>query len=213
MLNDDKQLDDAIAQVAREIEPERDLWPAIETRLPDRWGSRWGSRGRSRWGTRRSDSWAGGLVLAMAASAVLYVGVSNEDVTKVVRETTGAHEPEPLAVRDVAALPGSSAETALAVGALAKFGAAEAHPWILDYETAVFSLETIFRAQRDTLEPSVFAVVNDNLAVVDEAIERSRSALDAEPESPLLLAVVQDAYQDKLELLDQASGLVDGMNR
>jgi len=51
-------------------------------------------------------------------------------------------------------------------------------------------------------------VLEESLATIDRALERSRTALAADPANPYLNAHLQETMRRKVELLRQAAALV-----
>lgn len=184
----DERLDEAIAALSRELEPARDLWPEIDARLGNRQAAR-----RFEWLT-------GSLVLAAAAAVVLVVGLDDTRDAPTVHEfvqaragdaDTQAPESSSVASPGLAEEPASMGPDLLL-----------AHPWLGDYETAASSLEAAYHRRRADLEPDVVNVVETNLVVVDQALVATQLAFADAPDDPDLLAMVQDAYEHKLDLLD-----------
>ena len=76
------------------------------------------------------------------------------------------------------------------------------------YDHAVADLRAVLEAGKGKLKPETIAVLEENLATIDRAIERSRKALEADPANPYLNAHVQAAMRRKLEVLRRAADLV-----
>lgn len=70
---------------------------------------------------------------------------------------------------------------------------------------AASDLLAAYSQRRTLLDEELLAVFDDNLAVVDQAIERSRAALRTSPEDEHLHRVLRQAYDHKLELLRAAT--------
>ncbi len=75
------------------------------------------------------------------------------------------------------------------------------------YTRSIADLSAVYARQRDSLPPQTRALVERNLATIEQAITESRSALLLEPANPMLESLVLTAYQRKLDFLEQAAGL------
>ena len=73
------------------------------------------------------------------------------------------------------------------------------------YDAAVADLERVLSERREALDPRTVQVLEENLRIIDRAIERSRQALDADPTNPYLNQHLADTKQRKLELLRRAT--------
>ena len=62
-----------------------------------------------------------------------------------------------------------------------------------------------FDRRRPLLDRELLAVYDENLDIVDDAIDRSRAALVTRPTDPHLQRVLDRAYRHKLALLRRAS--------
>lgn len=76
------------------------------------------------------------------------------------------------------------------------------------WDRAIEDLRGVLDAGRDKLDPRTVAVLEQSLATIDRALERSRQALAADPANPYLNAHVQQTMRRKVELLRQAAALV-----
>lgn len=74
-----------------------------------------------------------------------------------------------------------------------------------EYSDELKELQTIVRNSRGTLAPETMKILEDNLAIIDNAIGEARAALQADPNSGMLVEMLRSAYQKKLELLRQAA--------
>ena len=86
--------------------------------------------------------------------------------------------------------------------------AAEQH-----YTRVIASLEQIAQTDRTTLDTPVAAVVDENLAVLDEAIGESRAALKQEPSSELAQESLFEALRSKIALLQETIALINEMRK
>ena len=71
-------------------------------------------------------------------------------------------------------------------------------------------LERILREQSERLDPQTVMVIERSLQAIDEAIQQSRAALDADPANTYLNSHLADARRRKLDLLRRAAGLSSG---
>jgi anti-sigma factor RsiW len=73
------------------------------------------------------------------------------------------------------------------------------------YRSEVDELQTALRKNRAQLAPATVRILEDNLRIIDAAIQEARTALANDPQSPTLGELLRSAYQQKLELLKQAA--------
>jgi len=76
------------------------------------------------------------------------------------------------------------------------------------YDEAVRELEDALDAGRSQLDPETVKILESNLQSIDQAIEQSRHALEADPANGFLYSHLAEARQRKLTLLRRASLLV-----
>ena len=69
------------------------------------------------------------------------------------------------------------------------------------FDQAVADLVVILEEEREFLNPETVRIVEENLAIIDRAIERSRQALMQDPESEYLRSHLEDTMHRKLTLL------------
>lgn len=169
------------AGLPREIEPSRDLWPGLAGRLATAQGVVRGRFGR-RW--QRP--------LAVAAAAVVGVGVL------LVAYSLGRQHGSPRVVLAPAASP-----LAVPAGlADTTFAGAEA-----EFSQARDALLAALEARRGTMSQDTLRVVDDNLRLIDQAIEGISAALVDDPLNPRLANQLAAAYRRQIELLQRATGL------
>jgi hypothetical protein len=82
-----------------------------------------------------------------------------------------------------------------------------AAPAEAQYEEAIAGLERLASAQDAALDPQTRAVLQQNLATIDRAIDESRAALADEPASALAQDSLLDALDTKVALLQDAVAL------
>lgn len=160
-----------------ELAPPRDLWPDIATRLEPRDGLLAFS---PRWRRRLAPALA--LAAAAALLAVLQLPPSPSPGSQVGPGETSAR---PIAVASV-----------LEPGAL---GAAQD-----DYERATRQLLDAFKTQRGAMAPETQAVLERNLATIDQALGEIRGALQQDPENAQLTRLLNTTHRRRLVVLQQA---------
>lgn len=174
-----RRLVDSIAGLPDEIQPERDLWPDVEARLEPRSNL---VRGRFREAERRWIAIAATVLAAVGSLLIAYtLGRQHSETTTVV-----ARDATPLAV------PAALSDT--------DFADAEA-----EFRSARDELLATLESRRDSLSPETRRVVDANLKVIDEAIERISSALVEDPLNPRLANQLASAYRRQIDLLQRAN--------
>lgn len=183
---------DEAAALAPEIAPPADLWAGIAARLEPRAAPELapeipviGPRA-----PRRVPWW-----MQAAAAVALVVTTSLATLALSRGRPDGT-----LAKGDAVEAPAAPARANGA--ALAAFRPAEK-----EYERAISDLEAVLETNRDQLAPQTVATLEANLRVIDRAIEESRAALAADPNSRELARMLSDAYYAKLGVLRRAVSL------
>jgi hypothetical protein len=164
----------------RDVEPERDLWPAIEARVASR-------RGRVLRGP-----WRGAARVALAAAAALVVTVT----LLLVRQ------PGSPAV-------GSGAEV-IGSGSAARAPLALASERALVDGGLLHVRQDLLRSiseRRGRLDPETQAMVDRNLRIIDRALGEIYQALETDPDNHVLEQLLADTYQHEAEFLKQISTL------
>jgi anti-sigma factor RsiW len=75
------------------------------------------------------------------------------------------------------------------------------------YETTVRTLEQELELRRADMDPATVAVVEENLKIIDKAIEEARAALADDPSSSYLTTHLAQTMQRKVDLLQRATSL------
>lgn len=75
------------------------------------------------------------------------------------------------------------------------------------YDSAVAELERALRTGRGRLDAATVRVIEENLAIIDRAIDQARRALAADPGSVYLNSHLGDTLKRKVELLRRATAL------
>ena len=81
------------------------------------------------------------------------------------------------------------------------------------FTSAIAGLEVIARSDRAALDMDTADVVQANLTVIDGAINESRAALVAEPDSRVAQQSLFDAMRSKIELLQDVVALINEMRK
>lgn len=170
-----------VASSLQDRAPAEDLWPGIRERIATR-EDRVVPITRP---TRRiSLSWT---QLAAASIAFLIIGAAS-----VWLATSGPEPGEPPAI--------AGRTTGGTVTPVADFGDAT-------YEAAVEDLQAALDASRDELDPETVRTIEQNLTIIDRAIEDTRRALAADPSSAYLSAHLAEQRQRKLDVLRRATSV------
>ena len=196
----------AEARALEDYEPDHDLWTGIQSRLRttplaiDRSAQSKveGRRSSVRAPVRRRVFALSMPQLAAAALACAVIGGGG------VLVATGAFGPTtPVATAPPSGAGPSGGPSVTSVAVL---------PGEEAYDRAVSDLRAVLSAGRSRLKPETIAVLEENLATIDRAIEQSRRALEADPANPYLNAHVQAAMRRKLEVLRRAADLVSAQS-
>jgi hypothetical protein len=174
-----------------EILPERDLWSGIAARLEPRGETLVEVAPAAR---RRAlmPRWA------MQAAAMVALMVGTSVISFRMGRTPGEVPPTEGKSTEESARRTQKPQTALA--AWQEGGQPQ-------YETAIAELETVLDRNRSRLSPETVRVLEQNLAIIDEAIRQAREALRRDPNSPEVAEMLSDAYDQKLNVLQQAVAL------
>ena len=168
------------------LQPDRDLWPAIEGKLdsgPARLLS-FGARRHAPGARRTTMAW--GWPAGLAAAAVMLVALT-ATITMVVMRN-GSEQPR---TRDAIAPAGGAV--------LASYRAAEN-----EYLRATDDLRRALEQRRDDLAPGTIALLEENMRLVDEAITQMWTALENDPGHAGNRHLFNRLYQKKVMLLQQA---------
>jgi len=83
-----------------------------------------------------------------------------------------------------------------------------AKPSVQDtYDSEIARLRTVIRDRRSQLDPNTLAVIERNMAVIDDAIAQCKAALRRDPASRFLMQSLNSALDTKVELLRTAASL------
>jgi hypothetical protein len=164
--------------------PERDLWPGIAGRL----GLPAGPVEVVPLAPRRAARRFAFTLPQLAAAAIAFLLLGAGGVW-VARD--GA--PTSVAERPAAGAAGTP------TARVADF------PGEAGYAEAVGELERILEENRDRLDPATVQAVEQNLAIIDQAIEDTRRALAGDPADPYLNRHLAATLQRKVDVLRQAT--------
>lgn len=169
-----QRLRDRVGALSDSLEPDEDLWPAIHARLGLQ-----DELTAARTRRRRSLTRAAALVGTIAATLLLGIGIGRMTPRGGASDTP-----------DIAAAPQPTADVQLAANYEDPV-----------YTAAVADLEAVLDEVRSELQPETVAAVEENLAIINQAIADAEAALVADPASETLYKHLADIRQRKLRLL------------
>jgi hypothetical protein len=137
--------------------------------------------------------------LAVAAALIAAVGIT------LVLFKRGLDTPSGVRPAVVA---GNAAPNDLVESVESELQLAAAH-----YEKAIAALELVANQSDSPLDAEVMVTVKQNLAVIDKAIDDSRTALRSQPESQLAQESLFDAFRRKVSLLQDTIALMNEMRK
>ena len=180
-----REMAEMVAELPDAIEPPHDLWAGIAARIGNPENELANRRFRRERRIRMAVvmSWFG----AVAAALVLGVGLGR-------------------------IFPGNSPQTASGGGTgTAPVPAVTPTAMLASYEEpaydqAVAELEAILAAMREDLEPETVQVVEENLAIIDQAIAEARAALLQDPANQQLHSHLSHTMKKKLDVLRMVTG-------
>jgi len=185
------------ARALAPVAPSADLWRAVADRIASPEGTRpiVGNFGGRR---RLSFTWP-----ELVAASLLLVLVSG---WAALRLTTNRPQPSraTLEVRPDAGAPGQPLANA-----------PDAVPASFDdteYDAAVADLQRALQGGRGQLDPATVKIVEDNIAIIDQAVEDARRALGKDPANPDLNGYLLQTRRRKLDLLRHATALAEDFN-
>ena len=214
------------------LAPSRDLWEGISQRIdapviPLHGGADVVERGSvtvPRWRRWASMSAAAALLMAATAASTYYLTIRAHGVRSTsavaTRSTeapdTGRGSPESTAVPSVAVIdsakrapvskqmerPATSAMPTPSVRLVSAKPSAEQV-----YTSEIARLHTIVERRRSQLDPVTIGVIERNLKVIDDAIAQCKLALTKDPASRFLMESLNNALENKVQLLRTATML------
>ena len=190
----DEDLLARLSALPREIEPDSDLWPGIEKQLTPR------LTGPASEPARVIPLWPA-MVAGLAAAAALALwwpsGQDPSEAPARIADADPAPDPSPSPA------PVPAEEDGIDGGD--NLPAPDLLPVESEYRSAAIVLASAIDDRREELPSELTTTLDQNLDVVDEAIAHSRAALAENPEDPELQTLLDDAYQQKLDLLEQVA--------
>lgn len=177
----------------REIEPSRDLWAGIESRIEARRVIAFPAPVVAAPAAPPARAWWTRGPMLAAAAVVLMVSSS------VVTAWMLRDAPPPVAVETGAPAGAPLGAQPAAYTALAAFEPAEA-----EYVGAIDELALALDAGREVLDPATVAVIEENLRIIDAAIAEARAALEADPNNRELAHLLSGIYRRKVDVMKDA---------
>jgi hypothetical protein len=184
-----QQLKAVVARASQVIdrEPSRDLWSGIAARIAAGEGSPATlvatSSGKRRVSFSIPQLAAASVVLMLMSAGTMYVAL-NADNGAPVAEVNGP-QTQPLPA-----------------------GSASVRAVTRNYDAAVAELESVLHSNREQLDSTTVRVLEQNLAIIDRAINDARAALGQEPANPYLSRYLDQAMQKKVQLLRRATSVM-----
>lgn len=200
------------------LTPSRDLWAGIEARITTP-VVEMGARDRASRRTPRSWTWG---AAAAAALVIATAGVTHlltrrmyqpQMVASVAPATPVKPSDAPQARTDASDDRTSSSRAVQ--GPVSSNGpqpraqlVSRAKPSVQDtYDSEIARLRIVIRDRRSQLDPNTLAVIEKNMAVIDDAIAQCKAALRRDPASRFLMQSLNSALDTKVELLRTAASL------
>ena len=175
----------AAAALPRSIEPERDLWPGIAERLAAEGVVRTsfgrGTAGHAAIGRKAVPlRWVAAAAVVIVAVTLAYQLGRSQRTTMVAEDVAG--DPTPAVV------------------------AASASPDVeLELQEVRDDLRARLEVRRDVLDPATLQIIDDNLELIDGAIERISAALESDPGNARLTRQLVFAYRQQIDLLRRST--------
>jgi hypothetical protein len=189
-----------LGTLPKELPPERDLTEEIAAQTWDSRERLAGGAGIDAKATNRSRApspWWSGQGLKLAAAAVALIAITSTVTTVLVRDRTANDDASATvagaAIReDPASLEASFARDMDVEN---------------QYASAISDMVAALEANRDQLPPETVQLIEENLRVIDEAIQHSLAALESAPQSLPLQQALMTSYERKLDFLRQAAAI------
>lgn len=166
------------ASALETVSPPRDLWPGIVARIEEPPDV-----------IELKPRWSWTLMPQFAAAAMVALVL----LTAVLWWAQSGSESGPDTV------------TRPAVQTVADAGS---EPGLAEYAVAMKDLEDLIADNRERLDPETVAIIDRNLATVDSAVQEIVDALKNDPDSPYLIDRLAERRQQRLQLLRQATHVV-----
>jgi len=204
------------------LAPKRDLWEGIAARIdapviPLRSDVAPSERSR-RWPSWASMAAAAILLVALTSTSTYYLTIRNGGGVQPAKVASATLDPTraPKVAADasapaVATAPGNERSTSdrepspptrlVSTNAKTRPSAEQV------YSREIARLHTIVERRRTQLDPVTISVIERNLKVIDDAIAQCRLALAKDPGSRFLMESLNNALENKVELLRTATML------
>lgn len=180
-----RSLRERTASLPRSLEPARDLWPGIREGLPAR---RAGLPGPAAGFPAWARGWGG---LAPAAASIVVVLFIAAALLITLR-----HGPVPPGPGEAAAPAGIAPAALPPAGSLALAQA--------EYRAATEKLLAALQRERGGVSPEALKVIEENLRIVDSAIQEIYRAAADHPGRKVDESMVTNLYRTRFDLLRQA---------
>lgn len=186
------------------LNPPRDLWAGIESRI----GTRVTPLGAP--SARRAARRPWPLAIAAAALIALTAGTTyllTARSSATPASTVATVTQPPVQTRDSADTTTRPAPPRVAPVAMPSGGGKLVSTTKKDvnaarvYDREISLLDSLVRTRRNELDPKTVKVIEKNLSIIDSAIAESRAALAKDPRSPLLNNRLDNVLGSKVELL------------
>ncbi|MFH1468315.1 MAG: zf-HC2 domain-containing protein [Pseudomonadota bacterium] len=115
--------------------------------------------------------------------------------------------PHVLALAAVLLIGATAAVTHLLEPAPAPRVAEAPVPWEVELEQANAALALALDARRADLDPTTVAILDENLHIIDQAIQDCRIALETDPANPRLEASLRATWEQRIRVLERANRL------
>jgi anti-sigma factor RsiW len=182
------------ARTLAPVEPSADGWKAVADRIAVE-----SERPIATFETRRRFSFTWPELIAASVLLVLVSGWAALRIDRPAASTTESNAN--LQVRQ----PGGADLQAGPDVVAANFDDTE-------YDAAVADLQRALQSGRGQLDPATVKIVEQNLAIIDQAVDDARSALAQDPANADLSGYLQETKRRKLDLLRHAAAFAEDFN-
>lgn len=193
------------AQAVQDAPPAVDLWPGIAARLEPRGSAPRVVAIESRRGPRRfsfsiPQLAAASLAVALLSAGAVWMAIRDGGTAGSSTVAVGARSEEPITgAREQAGSEEPISGVTLAGGSAA--------PAFAQYEAAVAELERLLDELADDIDPESRLAIDRNLEIIDQAIQQTRGALEADPDDAYLNTHLASTMQRKIDVLQEATRL------
>ena len=189
-----------LSTLPKALSPERDLTQDIAART-------WDSRDRlpgaisvdaeTTKQRQQPSPWWSGQGLRLAAAAVALIVVTSVVTTVLVRDQVEGNNDANATIAE-ATINGAPR----VAGSFAAYADVENQ-----YAAAITDLTRALEADSDRLPRATVELIEENLRIIDEAIQQSLAALESAPQSLPLQQALMTSYERKLDFLRQAAAI------